>query len=91
MNRVTVVIGTYNGSKLLGPTLKSLEIQQNSSFDVAICDDASTDGSFEFLSEWAMSARLEVFLSRNSINAGPSKTYERAAAATDSDFILILG
>ena len=91
MSSVSVVIGAYNGMELLGPTLKSLDDQQIGPFRVSICDDASTDETFEVASAWAKTTRHDVVLSRNELNKGPSETYESAVAETDSEFVVVLG
>jgi glycosyltransferase involved in cell wall biosynthesis len=76
--------------KFLGPTLKSLDDQQIGRLRVSICDDSSTDESFEVVSAWAKTTRHDVVLSRNELNKGPSETYESAVANTDSKFVVIL-
>ena len=91
LSNVSVVFGTFNGMKLLGPTLKSLDDQQMGPFRVSICDDASTDESFEVVCSWAKTTRHDVVLSRNDFNKGPSETYKSAVAGTDSDFVVFLG
>jgi len=44
------IIINYNGKKYLNRLIKSIQNQSNSSFEIIIVDNASTDGSVEYLS-----------------------------------------
>lgn len=47
--KATVIIPNYNGKHFLKPCLDALSKQTFSSFEIIIVDNASTDGSLEFL------------------------------------------
>ena len=47
---VSVCIPTYNRRALLEETLQSLKNQTFEDYELIVCDDCSTDGTFEFLS-----------------------------------------
>lgn len=49
--KVTVIIPNYNGKHFMEPCLSSLEKQTFRSFRVLVVDNASTDGSLEFMAE----------------------------------------
>lgn len=49
MEKVTVVIPNYNGMKFLKPCLDSLNVQTFSDFKTVVIDNASADGSQEFI------------------------------------------
>lgn len=49
MPRVTVVIPNYDGKKYIDDCLRSLKKQIFKDFDVIVVDNASTDGSIEFI------------------------------------------
>lgn len=58
---------------------------------VSICDDASTDETYDVVSSWARSTRHEVALSRNGSNMGPSKAFEKAMLSASTDYLVLLG
>lgn len=49
--KVTIVIPNYNGRHFMQPCLESLEKQHFKDFKILIVDNASTDGSLEYLAE----------------------------------------
>ena len=49
--KVTVIIPNYNGKHFLEPCLESLSRQSCQNFKILIVDNASTDGSIEYLEE----------------------------------------
>ncbi|MEG0722270.1 MAG: glycosyltransferase, partial [Lachnospiraceae bacterium] len=49
--KVTVIIPNYNGKHFMEPCLKSLSEQTYKDYDIIIVDNASTDGSVEYLRE----------------------------------------
>lgn len=46
---ISVIMGVYNGRSTLENAIKSILEQTCSDWEFIICDDASTDGSYEFL------------------------------------------
>lgn len=87
---VCVVIPAYNGVTLLGPTLKSIDEQVSGSFEVSICDDASTDGSYDLVVAWAKKTRHKVHLTRNDENRGPSESFANAANSSTSKYLIAM-
>jgi glycosyltransferase involved in cell wall biosynthesis len=49
---VTVVLPVYNGSKHLLKALKSISNQKYDRFEVVVCDDGSSDDSWQILTMW---------------------------------------
>lgn len=49
--KVTIVIPNYNGKHFMEPCLESLQHQTCKDFDILIVDNASTDGSLEYMAE----------------------------------------
>jgi glycosyltransferase involved in cell wall biosynthesis len=66
----TVWIGIYNGSQYLPQMLSSLKSQSDSSFQILIVDNASTDDSWELLQGWIDQFKGRIRLVRNEINVG---------------------
>ena len=49
MATIDILIPTYNGAKIIQPTLKSLLSQDFTDFRIIICDDASTDDTLSLV------------------------------------------
>ncbi len=62
MPEVSVLMAVYNGGKFLHEAVRSVLTQTYNDFEFLIIDDASTDGSFEYLTSVAASdSRLRLF------------------------------
>jgi glycosyltransferase involved in cell wall biosynthesis len=67
--RISVVLSAYNGERFLRAQLDSILAQSFADFELIAVDDASSDGSFALLQEYARrDGRLSV--SRNARNVG---------------------
>ena len=74
MPRITVVIPTYNVSARLGECLKSIEKQTIQDWEIAVCDDASTDDTWELLQEWAAKdARIRLLRNERNLRAAAAR------------------
>ena len=87
--RLSVVIPTWNGRKLLHLPLDSLRAQTHRDFEVILVDDASTDGTAEFVSSSWPEVRL-VRLEANrgfpgAVNAGIRVATGQAVALLNND------
>lgn len=60
MKKVTIVIPNYNGCHFLQPCLDALRAQTCQDFEVLLVDNASSDGSVEFLQEHYPEVRVDV-------------------------------
>ena len=49
--KITIVIPNYNGKHFMKPCLASLEEQTCKDFKILVVDNASTDGSIEYMKE----------------------------------------
>lgn len=49
--KVTIIIPNYNGKHFMEPCLESLQHQTYKDFDILVVDNASTDGSLEYMAE----------------------------------------
>lgn len=84
--RVSVVIVTWNHCSLLPKCLDALSSQTYPYIEVMIVDNASQDGSAEWVAKFAPSTRLI----RSETNLGFSKAFNLGARASEGDFILSL-
>jgi O-antigen/teichoic acid export membrane protein/GT2 family glycosyltransferase len=80
-----VVIPTFNGARLLGEVLKSLQAQ-TLCHEVVVVDNASTDGTQELLAQEFGDARV-VALNENN---GFARAVNRGVAATGADTLVFL-
>lgn len=61
MNNIVVVVVTYNRKKLLKENIEALLNQTNKNFDVFIIDNASTDGTQEYIKEYTENHSIKYF------------------------------
>ncbi len=89
MKPLTLGVGliTYNGLKYLPQQLESIVSQSRAVDHIVVSDDRSTDGTWEFLQEWAKQSTLRVTLIRNEQQLGLSRNFEQAVAAVEADII----
>jgi glycosyltransferase involved in cell wall biosynthesis len=84
-----VAMCVYNGTRYLQLQLDSIVAQSELPHRIAIVDDASTDGSWELLQQWARNAPFEVVLRRNDTNLGVSRNFEKAVGLLDQDIVFL--
>jgi GT2 family glycosyltransferase len=85
MSDLTVIIPNFNGKHFLKESLESLK-KQNNSFDVIIIDNASVDGSCEYI----LNNYPEFRLIKNKKNMGFSKAVNQGIKASNTDYIFLL-
>ena len=105
MPRVTVIIPNYNGKKYIDDCLRSLKKQTFSDFDVIVVDNASTDGSMEFVRDkWCAenpvatgnvvgsknAAHFKVELITLPENTGFANAVNVGIEATTSEYVFLL-
>lgn len=89
--RVSVLMTTYNGGRLVQETIDSIRAQTFKDWELIVVDDCSTDDTYEIVTAHAEDPRIRLF--RNDRNLGISLTRNRAlelargeyVAATDQD------
>ena len=72
MEKVTVLLSTYNGEKYLIEQLTSLREQQNVEVDILVRDDGSRDATISILDEWQEKGLLSWYATEN---LGPGKSF----------------
>lgn len=86
MKKVTIVIPNYNGKHFMKPCLESLDKQVCRDFEILIVDNASSDGSLEYLEEHYPS--LEVIPMDK--NYGFSKAVNVGIRHSKTPFVILL-
>ena len=75
MEKVDILLATYNGEKYLREQIDSILNQTHTEFRLLISDDGSTDGTREILKEYKeKDGRIDVFFQEN--NLGVVKNFE---------------
>ena len=87
MKKVAVVILNYNGKKFLEEFLPNvIENTDGALADIVVADNASTDGSVEFMRE----RFPEIRLIENGINGGFATGYNMALRQIDAEYYVLL-
>lgn len=84
--KVTVVIPNYNGMKFIKTCLDSLRIQNFKDFETLVIDNASEDGSYEYMQE----NYPEVRLVRLKKNYGFSAAVNKGIDLSDTPYVILL-
>jgi len=90
MNKISVIIPTYNGSKFIYKTLESALNQDYHNFEVIVIDDYSTDDSVEIVTTF-MESYTNLELIKNDRNMGISKTINTAVSIASGEYLVFLG
>lgn len=85
--KVSVIMGAYNCSAYVHEAVMSIVNQTYANWELIICDDASTDGTYEILQRLAASYRDQIVLLRNDSNAQLAFTLNRCLVHCKGDFI----
>lgn len=86
--RVSIAMATFNGERFVREQLDSILAQSVQDFELVVCDDASTDATWEILTDYARKDnRIRVF--RNRQNLGLKKNFERAIRLCKADYIAL--
>ena len=75
---ISVAICTFNGARFLATQLKSIADQERPPDEIVICDDGSSDGSIEMLSEFAQRAPCSTRVVVNDDKLGSTRNFEKA-------------
>lgn len=70
---ISILLTTYNGEKYIAEQIESLLSQTFQEFKLYICDDRSTDGTYDIISNYAQSNSGKIFVVRREKNTGGSK------------------
>ena len=83
---VSIAMVTYNGEKYLREQLDSILRQTYTDFELIICDDSSSDGTWKILTEYAKKdSRIQIH--QNKSNLGFKKNFEKAVSFCRGEYI----
>ncbi|MEI6970274.1 MAG: glycosyltransferase family A protein [bacterium] len=86
--RISICVPTYNGSRWIRPTLRTILTQSFRDFEVVICDDNSTDDTCGVV-EAIGDPRIRVV--RNSRNIGYGGNLQRCMEHARNDIVVLMG
>lgn len=86
---VSVCIPVYNGLKYLGETISSVLAQNCPQLEIVVQDNASTDGTWEYLQELAI-VHPELAIGRNESNVGMAPNWNLAVNRARGEYIMLL-
>ncbi|GHT09991.1 hypothetical protein AGMMS4956_00630 [Bacteroidia bacterium] len=85
---ISIAMATYNGEKYLREQMDSILRQTHQEFEVVVCDDASTDATWQILQEYErQDARIHCYW--NEKNLGYLKNFEKAIRLCKGDYIAL--
>lgn len=88
---VSIVIVSFNTKDLLSNCLSSLEsVHKEVNFEVIISDNGSTDGTIEFVKQYAKKSLFPVVLIENDANLGFAKGNNCARLKAKGEYVLFL-
>ncbi len=86
MARVTVIIGIYNCATTLVEALDSLYAQTFQDFKIVLCEDGSSDNTYQVAEEYALK-HDNILLLRNEKNLGLNVTLNRCLEHVDTEYV----
>ena len=84
---IGVAIATYNGMKYLAPQLDSISAQTVKPDLISISDDYSTDGTAQYLQDFARRSEIPVVLNLNTAQTGVIRNFMRAFEQCSTDYL----
>lgn len=84
---ITVLMGIYNCSDTLPRALDSLLKQTCSSWKCVMCDDGSSDNTYEIAKEYVNKYPNKFILIKNEVNQGLNITLNNCLAIADTEYI----
>lgn len=85
---ISIAMTTYNGERYLREQLDSILSQTVKDFELIVCDDCSTDGTWNILEEYkGKDKRISVF--RNDGNLGFKKNFEKAISLCKREYVAL--
>lgn len=86
MSKVSIIIPTWNGRKLLKNCLESLQKQTFKDFDILVVDNGSSDGTVEFVENDYPNIKLIIFKK----NTGFAFAVNAGIKASKADYLILV-
>ena len=89
MNKISIALCTFNGSKYLEEQLNSFMSQVRQPDELIICDDGSSDGTLGIIDKFSQKALFKVETIVNDHTLRITKNFEKAIALCSGDLIAL--
>lgn len=89
MYKISIAIATYNGQKYIEQQLQSIINQNVVPDEVVICDDKSTDNTFNIVESFSKRAPFKVSYYQNEIKLGYAGNFNKAISLTSGDLVFL--
>ncbi|NLM17501.1 MAG: glycosyltransferase [Candidatus Riflebacteria bacterium] len=86
MPKISVIMGVYNNQNTVKAAIESIRSQTFTNWEFVICDDGSTDKTWEILQEYA-TADKRIKLIQNKVNRRLSVALNRCLKTTKGEYI----
>jgi len=86
---ISVVLSTFNESKYINETLKSILEQTYDNFEIVIIDDGSTDNTIEIIQKYNNTGKIRLYSQIHSGNVG--KNLNEAIKLSKGEVVAIMG
>ena len=88
--RISLVLSSYNGSEYIDEQLDSLRLQDRTFDEVLICDDCSTDGTYDIIRSYIDHFKLEKWsVAVNAVNNGWKVNFHKLIMHATGDLIFL--
>lgn len=84
-----IALCTYNGQKFLEEQLASIVAQRQLPDSIVICDDCSSDRTWEILQAFEAASPVPVKIVRHAVQQGVLKNFETAVGLLETDIVFL--
>ncbi len=93
---ISICIPTYNRIEYLPKTLESIEIAAqkadlNDNIEICISDNASSDGTDEYIKKYIVDSKIKVTYNRNTENIGADANYLKVIEIASGEYCWFMG
>lgn len=86
---ISVAICIYNGAKYIEEQLNSIINQSIQPDEIIVCDDCSSDGSIDIISNVLQNTLIKYKIIKNEVNIGVIKNFEKALINCSGEYIFL--
>lgn len=86
----SIIMPIYNSKDIIQPSLKSLEKQTYTNFEVILVDDCSTDGTYDYLISYKEKSSLNIRVIKNKENVGPGMSRNHGVSIAKGNYIAFI-
>ena len=84
---ISIIMGIYNCAETLPEAVESIICQTYENWELIMCDDGSTDGTYKIASEYKEKYPDKIFVLKNEENMGLNYTLNRCLESAKGEYI----